>query len=368
MSEETPIRDGEPTSASAEDRLPPVQPPSASFIMQLFLIPLLIVMIIVSVWLLFSWLAHKGTNPTKLVDEIERLNHSSWQRALTLANQLQDSGNVELRRNEELAGRLADVLTSELEAGSNNDRRVMLRVYLCKALGEFDVDAGVPALVLAVETERDEHDLKVRQASLQAISFLAGRVGGAKFVAQHPEALAAVLAASEEINLGGADEQARARLRYNAAFTLGIFGDPASIERLREMLVDPSTDVKYNAAAGLARNGVADGTEILIGMLSAADEDLLRGETVNPQQEASWVAWKRDVVAETAVQSIERLLALNPDVDPADFVPALQAAADNGQLGKTVRVKAEALLRQFEQPATPDDENAAFSLRYRSAA
>ncbi|MEM8678918.1 MAG: HEAT repeat domain-containing protein, partial [Planctomycetota bacterium] len=338
-------------AASAEDRLPPVQPPSASFIMQLFLIPLLIVIIIVSVWLLFSWLAHKGTNPTKLVDEIERLNHSSWQRALTLAQQLQDSTNVELRGNSELSGRLADVLTSELETGSNNDRRVMLRVYLCKALGEFDVDAGVPALVLAANTERDEHDLKVRQAALQAIGFYAGRTGGPAFAAAHPDALDAVLQASEESDLGGPNQQARDRLRYNAAFTLGIFGDATSIGRLKEMLLDPSNDVKFNAAAGLARNGVADGAEILMQMLSVSDEELLRGEKVDPEQEASWVTWKRDVVAETALQSIQRLTELNEQITLAEFADALQSAAQNDQLGKTVRVQAESFLRQLEQSA-----------------
>ena len=191
------------SQASADDMLPPVQPPSAGFIMQLFLIPLLIVMIIISVWLLFSWLAHKGTNPTKLVDEIERLNHSSWQRALTLANQLQDVGNTRLRQDRELAGRLADVLESEIAAGSNQEPRVMLRVYLCKALGEFDVDEGVDALVTAATTERDIHDLKVRRAALQALGFLADHLDAEALAAEHPAMMQAVMDASQESSIGG---------------------------------------------------------------------------------------------------------------------------------------------------------------------
>ena len=40
--------------------LPPVSPPTGTFILQLFLIPLMIVTIVVVLWLLFSWVAHMG--------------------------------------------------------------------------------------------------------------------------------------------------------------------------------------------------------------------------------------------------------------------------------------------------------------------
>ena len=48
---------------SADDALPPVEPPSAGFIVQLFVIPGIIVFIIVMIWLLFNWLAQKGNDP-----------------------------------------------------------------------------------------------------------------------------------------------------------------------------------------------------------------------------------------------------------------------------------------------------------------
>jgi hypothetical protein len=40
--------------------LPPVEAPSAGFLLQLFFIPMVIVTIIVSIWAMFSWLVHLG--------------------------------------------------------------------------------------------------------------------------------------------------------------------------------------------------------------------------------------------------------------------------------------------------------------------
>ena len=56
-----------------EDLLPPVEQPSARFIVQLFVVPALIVMAIVGVWLSFSWLVRSTTiGPDKLIEGMER--------------------------------------------------------------------------------------------------------------------------------------------------------------------------------------------------------------------------------------------------------------------------------------------------------
>src|SRR5688572_2382537 len=69
--------------------LPPVEAPTATFILQLFLIPLLIVSIVVLLWLLFSWIAHMGRdNAAELARAVERGDKSSWQRAYELADLL----------------------------------------------------------------------------------------------------------------------------------------------------------------------------------------------------------------------------------------------------------------------------------------
>ena len=50
------VHEGRPRVES----LPPVEAPTTTFLLQLFLIPLLIVSIVVLLWLMFSWMAHMG--------------------------------------------------------------------------------------------------------------------------------------------------------------------------------------------------------------------------------------------------------------------------------------------------------------------
>ena len=54
------VRAARSGSAPAQPSLPPVEAPTGTFILQLFLIPLLIVSIVVVLWLMFSWVAHMG--------------------------------------------------------------------------------------------------------------------------------------------------------------------------------------------------------------------------------------------------------------------------------------------------------------------
>ena len=103
----------DPAAKAAEPEgqdLPPVEAPSAAFLLQLFMIPMIIVAIVVTVWLMFSWLAHLGSDPRDLVRDLGSLNKSSWQKAWTLSNLLRDPENDELRDDQELAGELIRVL------------------------------------------------------------------------------------------------------------------------------------------------------------------------------------------------------------------------------------------------------------------
>ena len=86
-----------PTLDSAESRefrpeeLPPVTPPSAGFIVQLFLIPALIVMAVVAVWALFGKLADSDDDWKQLATELSSSNeHRRWRAALGLAQLLQN--------------------------------------------------------------------------------------------------------------------------------------------------------------------------------------------------------------------------------------------------------------------------------------
>src|SRR5688572_16916758 len=155
----------DPPRLSPDDALPPVNPPSAGFIVQLFVIPAVIVAVIIVVWALFNWLAHMGNDPRSYVEALRRNNESRWQEAVNLANELNKSGNETLKNDAELARELAKLLSDEIESGAMDDKPVTLRVYLCRVLGEFHLPEVVPALLEAAATERDPRERDVRLAA-----------------------------------------------------------------------------------------------------------------------------------------------------------------------------------------------------------
>ena len=102
--------------------LPQVQPPSAGFIVQLFVVPAVIVMIIVGVYLLFGRLVSGEADWRQLVTDVRSENtHVRWRSALTLAQVLQDDGlrkekGQQLASTPEVAIALTEVLT-DLQIG-----------------------------------------------------------------------------------------------------------------------------------------------------------------------------------------------------------------------------------------------------------
>lgn len=104
MSETLPPTDVPPAPSDSEN-LPPVEQPSAGFIVQLFVIPGLIVLVIVLLWLGFSWLAHQGTRPEQLVHQMRQNKANSWQLAYNFSEELRQ--NETYRRNQALAAEVA---------------------------------------------------------------------------------------------------------------------------------------------------------------------------------------------------------------------------------------------------------------------
>src|SRR5437762_2353720 len=117
-----PLSDAPPahqSSGATAPSLPPVSPPTATFILQLFLIPLLIVSIVVVLWLLFGWIAQMGhDNAGELVRGIERGDNGSGQLAFELAGMLRsaDPKYDALSRDHELDRRLVATLARVLAA------------------------------------------------------------------------------------------------------------------------------------------------------------------------------------------------------------------------------------------------------------
>ena len=326
-----------PRALSADDALPPVEPPSAGFIVQLFVIPGVIVAIIVFVWLLFNWLAQMGNDPKAYVDAIKRNNEGRWQAAVNLANALNNEkgpGFQELRRNHEVVKDLSSVLDAEIAAAGMEDNQVNFRFYLCKTLGAFEVADGLPVLLKAVATRRDPAETAVQRSAIQAIALLAENVRRAdpSQSVDGPELTSTLLNASR-------DEDPL--VRESAAYALGVIGSSEMLERLRAMVDDAYPNARYNAATGLARHGDSAAIPMLLEMIDPNEE---AGIKIEEKESRSY---KRALIQFNGVRGIAALLENNPRVDRKQFVPAIEELLQSNP-PNSVAVEAKNLLRSIQ--------------------
>lgn len=335
-------------SLDAKDRLPQVEPPSGSFIVQLFLIPMLIVGVVVMIWLMFSWLAQKDNRPEELVAELERLNHASWQHALTLANNLNDAQHAEIRRDPLVASRLANVLQEHIDAQQYDENNINLRLYLCHALGNFEVSEVLPALMSAATSERDQAEIPVRRSALWAIGQVAEDVGRENVLAD-AKVMEAVQAASKEFseNSDLDDVRDRGRLRSTAAVVLGRLGGDAAEQRLTELLDDPYPDTRYNAAVALAGLGSIAANGMFVEMLDPANEEVLKYEN---NKNAGDDTWKRHDVMLQSLFAIKKLAAENKEADLSELADAIRAL-EKANVPNKLAVEATALALELDERA-----------------
>jgi len=325
---------------SPDDALPPVEPPSAGFILQLFVVPAIIVSIIVLVWLLFTWLAQMGSDHKKYIEGLSRNNEARWQAAFNLANALRaerGARNPTLSTDPELARQLAGILKKEIEGGSTEDNPLELRIYLCLALGEFKVPDGLPALIEAATTVRNEKEADVRRAALEGIALLAANVGGEnKQFADNSKLEAVLLEAA-------ADDDPRTRIRATAS--LGVIGTPRMLEKLHFMIEDANPDVRYNAATRLAQRGDEKALPVLLEML---DPDEKAG--VEAEEDPKMQPFKRALITINALRAAGQLAQENKDADLGQLRAALEKLLKSGVTGE-MRIEATALAGQLERRA-----------------
>ena len=325
---------------SPDDALPPVEPPSAGFILQLFVVPGIIVVVIVMVWLMFNWLAHMGSNTDAYIRALSRNNEARWQAAFNLANELRQeriSDRPNLTVDKHLAEQLAAILDREIEAGSLDKQPIALRIYLCRALGEFRVDEAMPTLIKAATTERDENEGDVRRAALQGIAIMAANFApdDQRFV-DNEKLQEALLQAA-----GDSDPRTRAA----AAVAMGVVGGPRFVDKLHFMLDDASPDVRYNAAVRLAHLGDSAATDVLAEMLDQ-DEDA----GVEAEQEKDMRPFKRSLITMNALRATEQLSDKNRTADFGALESAVSKLRDS-KAPADIRVEATSALRQLRNRA-----------------
>jgi len=305
----------QPKPLSPDDSLPPVEPPSAGFLVQLFLIPGLIVAIIVVVWLLFHWLAQMGNDPREYVKKLRGNNEVRWQAAVNLAGALHGAAGDEIKHDTTVADDLGQILNEEISAGSMEERPINLRVYLCRALGEFQVEAALPALLTAASTQRADVEIDVRRAAVHGLASLAANLKAVQPDWKNAELAATLIAASKSDN---------DNLRAESAFALGVIADqPEAAARLAQMLDDPHPDARFNAATGLARRGDAAALPVLLEMLGSDQTLATQEESAENRQE------KQAIVNVNGLRAIAQLADANSTVDLHGAEGPVQQLADS---------------------------------------
>ncbi|MBP90326.1 MAG: hypothetical protein CMJ64_27080 [Planctomycetaceae bacterium] len=338
-----------------EKPLPPIEPPSAGFLIQLFVIPLVIVSIIVMVWLMFSWLAHMGSNPQELVRDLRTPNEASWQKANTLAALLSDPDHADLKSDVGMASELAKILDAQLDEENYDETSIRLRMFLCRALGEFKVTVGLPTIVKASTVERDPAEIDVRRTALEALAVLAANNGSEVLTSNEP-CMEALKTASRERTDVESEKQARGDLRSTAAYVLGVLGGAEALDRLVILLDDPYTNTRYNAAVGLCRHGDIRATPVLLEMLDPENEESGRGEEYD-----SGKAWKRLQVINTGIRGAAQLADRHSADEMQKVTEALQRIVDSelATFGKRVRhgirLNAEEVVQSMTSPSPKSD-------------
>ena len=302
----------------------PAEFSTVGMLLKLVLLPGLVVL---AISLTIIWLTRPAGDVESLIDNLAREGDARWLAALNLAAVLHEPGGAAIKRDPAIARRLIDVLQREIEAGRMAPRQIELRMYLCRALGEFHVADPLPVLLVAARTERNEKEAGVRRAALEAVAVLVSNVRRAGTAELHSDGqlLPCLLAAA-------ADH--RPQLRCTAAFTLGVVGGDQAQARLETMLADEHPEVRYNAATGLARGGNPKCIEVLVEML---DPD---GPSVDE--------FKRTMIRLNALRAAGRLHAAEPNADLGKLLTAIERLI-SADVDAQVRIKATEVLHQLNR-------------------
>ncbi|MCE9553531.1 MAG: hypothetical protein K8T91_09180 [Planctomycetes bacterium] len=341
--------DQKPDDLSPQRNLPPVQPPTAGFIVQLFVIPALVVLVIVLVWLLFNWLAHMGGNPASYVKAMKANRANSWQQAYNLAEELQQ--NETARNDPELAKEVAafldellaqplppakDPVRHERDPRSEEVQRrgfLWRRGFLCQALGQFRTpQQTLPVLLKAAAPHKDEDELRIRVAALQALALLAENMRATRPI-NDPRVMQSLIRASTDEAPVVADA---------GTFGLGVLGGPEAVKRLKQILREARpADVHYNAALALARHGDSAGLDLISEMIDPATKRSLTEESEKARSA------KQARLQLNGLRAAHQLAAANPKADLASLIPVIQKVQASAAPG-VVKSEAGVVLRELQ--------------------
>ncbi|MDB5351923.1 MAG: hypothetical protein JWN86_3170 [Planctomycetota bacterium] len=318
--------------------LPPVEPPSARFIVQLFVIPAAIVIVLVVAYvafvqLPFGRLANGGRDVMDYVRSIKGSNENRrWRSAYELASLIQNDGR--LAKDGNLLGELTVALDGELAKPKLENPE--LAEYLALSLGAFQTTKSNPVdgrstdpIATLSNALGPKQPRTVRVAAAISLSRLAERAGGSFGDPTAVHALAAASASAED-----------SAVRQRASYALGYFsGDEALAALRRRMSDEEDRVVYYNAGAALARRGDPEAARVLKEMLSPADlAQTLKASTPSETQTAI------EAVELEALWGLQASVTSHPDLTIA-VKPQLETLAKTA--APAVRIEAQNLLKKL---------------------
>jgi hypothetical protein len=328
---------------SLPNDLPPVEPPSAGLIVQLFLVPAVIVGVIVGVYALFGKMASRELDWRQLTVDVRSENpHIRWRGALGLAQMLdanahRASNTQDVTTNPEIAAALSELYGKLISLANPSDEELKQIEFLSKALGRMQVaDVVRPALEagIAPGLERD-----IRKHSLIGLAMLAGTLR------DHGKTLDDPGLVNELIEISREPEPL---FRHQAAYVLGLIPTPASLERLEVLLEDPDQMVRVNAAIAFARNSKTAGIPVFHALLQeAADWKLDPSAVATPEEEASY--FERTLMVLNAIKAISQLKPDLSETDRARFAEQLDAVSHST---KDAVLRTDALKAMHDLKAT----------------
>ncbi len=339
-----------PSTGSAEE-LPPVEPPSARLIMQLFLLPALIVMAVIGVWLLFGKLASNEQDWHKLVSEVGSNNpHRRWRGALGLAQMLradQERGpkGRQLVRNPLIAEELSKLFHEQLrERTQVTDDDLKQLEFLARTLGSLDVpQTTLPVLREAMLMAHDPEKYRdVRKNAIAAIAMTAGRGSEQGRPLDDPALVDDLVKVSKDSDR---------MLRELGAYTLGLVPGLAARQRLVVLLGDRHVNTRVNAAVGLARRKSTEGFPVFKTVLAEAVKPAPRVNTDHQSdsaqdENANSEEFQRLLILKNSLQAVD-LLANEFTVRQRSELAKLLEPIAEGYPARTLRMQAGRVLKNL---------------------
>ncbi len=245
--------------------LPPVEPPSAKFIVQLFVVPGLIVAAIVGVWLLFGKLASAEQDWQAMLADMKSSNeHRRGRGAMGLAqalavDQKRKSEGPRLTTNPQVAQELSALLSDTLKSRSQEPVVIDQQAFLARTLGLLDVpEAVLPVLREAMKESRDR---EVRKNAVAAVATIAHRAN------EHGTPLTDASTLEELANVSRDQDPL---LRSLAALALGFFPLDLADQALTVLLADADANTRANAAVAFTRHKSLKAVPVLRDVLKSA--------------------------------------------------------------------------------------------------